>query len=306
MRLIIYIKQISRIAICLFAGTTVLFLNTAKGQILPLNAQYFQNKYFANPSMAGINSGLNINASLRKQWSNIPGAPLTQGITLDQQLDKVGLGVNVYNEKAGGIQITKAVATFAYHLPVNGKDQQLNFGVSFGTSRERFDRGSIQNSDGNDPSIARFNDRGYYFDGDFGASYTSNGINVEATLPNMRSVLRKDDTNYADKPTFYTAISYKLAFGSGLDGINLEPKAVYRGIKNYKNLWDAGVNANFADDKLSVMGMYHSTENATVGFGINYLKSLYIMAYYNTATSALKGYTGGDFEINLRFNIGKK
>ncbi|PIH00007.1 hypothetical protein CS542_04725 [Pedobacter sp. IW39] len=66
MRLIIYIKQISRIAICLFAGTTVLFLNTAKGQILPLNAQYFQNKYFANPSMAGINSGLN---AACKQWS---------------------------------------------------------------------------------------------------------------------------------------------------------------------------------------------------------------------------------------------
>jgi len=30
------------------------------------------------------------------------------------------------------------------------------------------------------------------------------------------------------------------------------------------------------------------------------------MAYYNTATSALKGYTSGDFEINLRLNLGKK
>lgn len=300
-----YMKQMGRVTVFLFANT-VLFLNTTKAQIQPLNAQYFQNKYLANPSFAGINSGLNINGSFRKQWSNIPGAPVTQGLTIDQQLNKVGLGINVFNEKAGSIQFTKAVATFAYHLPINGEDQQLNFGVSFGTSKDRFDLNELHNSDPNDPSIARFNDRGYYLDGDFGVSYTSKGLNIEGALPNLRSVLRKDDLSYADKPTFYSAISYKFALGSGLNSVNLEPKGVFRGIKNYNNLWDAGANVSFAEDKLYVMGMYHSTENATVGVGVNYLSSVYIMAYYNTATSAIKGYTGGDFEINVRFNIGKK
>src|SRR5690349_19861400 len=100
------IKQISRVAT--FFATTTLFLNAAKAQILPLNAQYFQNRYLVNPSMAGINEGFNINGGFRKQWSNIPGAPITQSITLDQQLNKVGWGVNFYNEKSGGIQRTKA------------------------------------------------------------------------------------------------------------------------------------------------------------------------------------------------------
>jgi len=305
MRVMKYMKQMGRVTVFLFANT-VLFLNTTQAQIQPLNAQYFQNKYLANPSFAGIGTGLNINGSFRKQWSNIPGAPVTQGLTIDQQLSKVGLGINVFNEKAGSIQFTKAVATFAYHLPINGEDQQLNFGVSFGTSKDRFDLNELHNSNPNDPSIARFNDRGYYLDGDFGVSYTSKGLNIEGALPNLRSVLRKDDLSYADKPTFYSAISYKFALGSGLNGVNLEPKGVFRGIKNYNNLWDAGANVSFAEDKLYVMGMYHSTENATVGVGVNYLSSVYIMAYYNTATSAIKGYTGGDFEINVRFNIGKK
>lgn len=305
MRVMKYMKQMGRVTVFLFANT-VLFLNTTQAQIQPLNGQYFQNKYLANPSFAGIGTGLNINGSFRKQWSNIPGAPVTQGLTIDQQLSKVGLGINVFNEKAGSIQFTKAVATFAYHLPINGEDQQLNFGVSFGTSKDRFDLNELHNSNPNDPSIARFNDRGYYLDGDFGVSYTSKGLNIEGALPNLRSVLRKDDLSYADKPTFYSAISYKFALGSGLNGVNLEPKGVFRGIKNYNNLWDAGANVSFAEDKLYVMGMYHSTENATVGVGVNYLSSVYIMAYYNTATSAIKGYTGGDFEINVRFNIGKK
>ncbi|RQO70312.1 hypothetical protein DBR43_20030 [Pedobacter sp. KBW06] len=298
----LHIKYFS-LSLLLFTSA---FMQEGKAQILPLNAQYFQNKYLVNPAMAGANSGLNINGSFRKQWSNIPGAPLSQGITLDQQLGKVGLGLNVYNEKAGGIQHTKAVATFAYHLPLNDDDKKLSFGLSFGASKDRFDLSSLKNSDINDPSIARFNDRGYLVDGDFGVAYSSKGLNIEGSIPNLRSAFKKEDLNYADKPTFYSAISYKFNLGSDVDAVRLEPKGVFRGIKNYDNLWDAGLNASFANDKLYLMSMYHSTENVTVGLGINYKSSLYIMAYYNTATSAITGYTDGDFEVNLKFNIGKK
>lgn len=299
-----HLGQISRLTFLFAAG--ILFYHTANAQILPLNAQYFQNKYLVNPSMAGINEGFNINGSFRKQWSNIPGAPITQSVTLDQQVNKVGWGVNIYNEKSGGIQRTKAVGTFAYHLPLSNNDQQLNFGVSFGASQDKLDLNSVRNSDINDPSIARFNDRGYELDGDFGVSYTSKRLTIEGALPNMRSAFRNDDLNYANKPTFYSAIGYKFNFGSGINAISLEPKGIFRGIKNYKNLWDAGVNANFANDKLYVMAMYHNTQNATVGFGMNYKSALYFMAYYNTATSAISGYTNGDFEVNIRVNIGKK
>lgn len=284
---------------------SILFFSAAKAQILPLNDQYFQNKYLVNPSMAGINEGFNISGSLRKQWTNIPGAPVTQGITLDQQLKKVGWGINIYNEKAGGLQRTKAVGTYAYHLPLNNGSKRLNFGVSFGVSQDKLDLNSIKNSDINDPSISRFNDRGFYLDGDFGISYTSKNLSIEGAFPNMRSVLRKDDLNYVDKPIFYSAISYKFVFGSDLNSISIEPKGIIRGIKNYTNLWDAGVNVSLADDKLYAMTMYHSTKNATVGVGMNYKTTLYIMVYYNTATSAVSGYTDGDFEVSVRWNLHK-
>jgi Type IX secretion system membrane protein PorP/SprF len=94
------IKQMRRVTFLFAAGT--LFLGTVKAQMLPLNAQYFQNRYLVNPSMAGITEGFNINGSFRKQWSNIPGAPITQSVTLDQQVNKLGWGVNIYNEKSGG------------------------------------------------------------------------------------------------------------------------------------------------------------------------------------------------------------
>lgn len=298
------IKQISRVmflcAGCLF------ILSQAEAQILPLNAQYFQNRYLINPSMAGINDGLNINASFRKQWSNFPEAPITQSVTVDQKVNKVGWGINFFNEQSGGLQKTKAVGTFAYHLPLNNEDQKLNFGISFGASKDQLDLSKNKNFDINDPAVARFNDRGYYFDGDFGISYTSKNLSIEGAIPNMRAIFRNEDKNLSDRPTFYSAIGYKFNFGTDINGFSIEPKGVFRGIKNYKNLWDAGLNANFANDRLYAMLMYHNTENATFGFGVNYKSKLYIMAYYNTATSAISGYTDGDFEINLRVNIGKK
>jgi len=300
-----YIYQVSRVVVLSFLSV-VLFSKAGKAQLLPLNAQYYQNPYLANPAMAGAGNGLNINESFRKQWSNVPGGPITQAVTVDQQLNKIGLGATFYSEKAGSIQSTKAMATFAYHLPLNADDQKLNFGVSFGGSKDRFDLSELRNGDSSDPLIARFNDRGYYFDGDFGVSYTAKSLTVEAALPNMRSFFRNDDLNYADKATFYSALAYKFNLGAGVDAVNLEPKVAVRGVKNYKSLWDAGINAKFAEDKLYLLAMYHSTENATFGLGINYKSSFYVMAYYNTATSALRGYTSGDFEINLRLNLGKK
>jgi len=290
----------------LLYAVNLLFLGSVKGQVLPLNAQYFQNRYLVNPSMAGFDEDFNINGGFRKQWSDIPGAPITQSITLDRQVNKIGFGVNTYSEKSGGLQRTKMVGTFAYHLPLTEDDQKLNFGISFGASRDKLDLNSVRNGDINDPSIASFNERGYYLDGDFGIAYTSKGLTVEGVVPNMRSVFRKDDFNFVDKPTFYSAVGYKFAFGTGINGVGLEPKAVYRGIENYKNLWDAGLNVNFANDHLYVMAMYHNTQNATFGFGMNYKTTLYFMVYYNTATSAISGYTNGDFEVNMRVNIGNK
>ncbi|RZM28457.1 MAG: type IX secretion system membrane protein PorP/SprF [Pedobacter sp.] len=300
-----YIYQAGRFFMLSVTGL-LLFIADAKAQLQPLNAQYFQNLYLANPAMAGYGKGLNINESFRKQWSNVPGGPLTQAVTVDQQLGKIGLGATFYSERAGSLQHTKAVATFAYHLPLNDDDQKLNFGVSFGGSKDKFDLSELKNGDASDPLIARFNERGFYADGDFGASYTDRRLTVEAALPNMRALFRNDDLNAADKPTFYAAAGYKLNLGQGVDAINLEPKVAVRGVKNYKNLWDAGVNARFAEDKLYLMAMYHSTENATFGLGVNYKSSLYIMAYYNTVTSALRTYSAGDFEINIRLNLGKK
>ncbi|MXV52554.1 type IX secretion system membrane protein PorP/SprF [Pedobacter sp. HMF7647] len=276
-----------------------------QAQLLPLNAQYYQNKYLSNPAFAGIDAGYSINGSFRKQWSNIPGSPITQAVTFDAQAGKTGWGINFFNEKSGGLQRTKAVATYAYHLPLGDNDQKLNFGLSVGALRDHLDMDDV--NDPNDPSVARFNDRGTVVDADFGLAYTDKNLSVEAALPNMRMLFDREDDEryYSDRPTFYSAVGYKFTFGEAMNAIGVEPKVAYRGVKNFDDLWDAGVNVSLVNNKVFLMGMYHNTENATFGFGMNFKSTLSVMGFYDTNTSELNGYSNGNFEVSLRVNLKK-
>lgn len=274
-----------------------------KAQLNPLSSQYFLNQYQANPAYAGLTDGLNLNLNYRKQWSNIPGSPSTQNITADYKINKVGLGVNVFNEKAGSLQRTKAMVTYAYHLPFNDDDKKLNFGASAGILDERVDYSNV-NGDLTDPSISQFNNKGSLFDGDFGIAYTSNSINIEAAIPNIRSFIKQEDNNNIDRSQFYATASYKINIGKGGNMVLLEPKVAFRGIKGYENIFDAGANVTFAD-KVFIMGMYHSTNSASFGAGINYKNSLSFMGFYTTETAALQGSANGTFEVSLRARLFK-
>lgn len=292
------------IGLLLLSSATIMLGSTSvRAQLNPLTSQYFLNQYQANPAFAGMMDGLNVNLNYRKQWSNIPGSPSTQSITADYKMNKVGLGLNVFNEKAGSLQRTKAVATYAYHLPLNDNNQKLNFGASVGIMNERIDYSEV-NGDPTDMSIAQFNNKGSLFDGDFGIAYTSNKLNIEAALPNIRSLIKQEDNNNVDRSQFYAAASYKFGTGTGVNALGIEPKVAFRGIKGYENIVDAGANFIFAE-KVFIMGMYHSTKSASFGAGINYKNSLAIMGFYTTETSALQGSANGTFEISLKASLFK-
>ena len=92
----------------LFIFSLLLFFSfKSYSQISLLDAQFFQNRYLANPAMAGLNGGLRVNLGYRNQWGNIPGAPEDQNFTMDYRKDKVGTGFSIINAKAGEISHSK-------------------------------------------------------------------------------------------------------------------------------------------------------------------------------------------------------
>ena len=277
---------------------------TAKAQLNPVTAQYYTNQYIANPALAGFAQGLTLNGAYRSLFNNIPGAPVDQNLTGEYGFSKVGVGLNLSNETAGLLRQTRLVATYAYHLSLDGDSKKLHFGISGGFMSQRLEGSDVVGNVA-DPLIGQYNARKTYIDGDFGIAYTSEKINLQLALPNLKTFFKRDELKVADVTTFYSSLSYKFNIGKGISGITAEPKVAFRGVRDFDNLWDAGVQVAVLNEQVFFTGLYHSTENATLGLGMNFRKKYLISGLYTTQTSDLGAYTNGSFELNLRVAFGK-
>lgn len=269
--------------------------------IEPSGNQYFQNQYLANPAFAGIDTGLHVNGSYRHQWSGIDGAPVTRFFTADYAAGKrVGVGVHLFNDVAGLINRTRAALTYAYHLPLNDRGQQLSFGLSLGVNVQRIDTKSV-NGEVYDPSIGSFNRRDDYFEAELGMAYTNGKLNVQGAFPNVRSLVSGDNKTVDGGSIFFTAASYKFTISDAISSV--EPKICYRGVRGYDNIVDIGVNIAVLNNVANVMTMYHTSKSLTTGIGVNIMKTVAIQAMYTSQTGGIKTYVDGTYEIGATIHL---
>ena len=281
---------------------TVLLLGSANtyAQRNELGAQFFQNQYLLNPAMAAVNDGWEVNLGYRQQFEEVFGAASMQVITAAYRFKKVGLAINASNDKIGLLQRTRVMATYSYHLPLNGDNEELHFGLSMGTLNERIDEHSIIGDEG-DPLIGRFNERGMYADGDFGIAYTNKELTLQVSLPNLRTAFIKEDQNVLTNTVFFSAISYKVGLGNLANVFTVEPKLSYRALKGYEeDMIDVGGLLNF--DQFSLQAIYHNSKSITVGFNIYRISEFSFLGLYNTDTSALSR-QGENIELGIQWAL---
>lgn len=282
----------------------VLLSASAYSQLNPMGSMYYQNQYLANPAMAGLETGFELNGGYKAQWTNVEGSPTIQTVTATYGTEskKVGLGLSFYNDKAGLIQRTSIKGSYAYHLPLNSGSSFLDFGLSAGVTNEWIDFSLFKGNIG-DQAFNNFNDRKLYFDGDFGLAFRNERITLQASLPNLKRFFNRDlERNTIDQSLYFAAASYRFITTNGALA-SVEPKLSYRGIKNYKGIFDLGINTMFWGDNLMLNGIYHTTNSVTIGAGTTFKKTLSILLMYTTNTGAVQNYNNGEFEVGLKYNF---
>ncbi|MCO4294060.1 PorP/SprF family type IX secretion system membrane protein [Solitalea sp. MAHUQ-68] len=278
------------------------------GTILPTMAQmssmpgqYFFNQYQANAALAGADSSLSMAMSYSKQNTGLPGAPVNAFISVDGFLGKrVGLGLNILNQKAGLFNQTRVALSYAYHLPV-AEGKRLSFGLSaaVGNGNIYLDEAIGDQDDG---SLTDYNARSIYWDFDFGLAYVANGLTVQAVVPSFRNHLIKDSYQTADRPSFFSSASYKFNLGEQVNSI--EPKLCYTQFKDYPNVWDFGFDMRFAKT-VNLQALYHTTNNYSLGMGVDVLSRFKVLAMYTSQAGELKKYSDGGLSLNLRVKLYK-
>lgn len=285
-----YIKHfVAIIVVILFATVTL------KAQTGTFNAQYYTDRYLANPAMAGITNGWMLGLSHRSQWTSVDGAPTVQQITGEWRGNKTGIGLNLISDRAGLQRNFKAMATYSYHIPLNGNGIELHFGLSSGLVAQRLSAGDVR-GDASDPLIAMYNQRAAYFDSDFGTGITIKNFEFEAAFPNLRNTFWQRQKAVESVNTFYITTSYKFQVA----GSQIEPKFVFRGLKNSSDIWDAALQYSFVQKQVKLMGVYRSSGTLGFGVGADFMKNYTFNFYHNAQINApLSSYTNGEFELFL-------
>jgi type IX secretion system PorP/SprF family membrane protein len=121
-----------------------------KSQQMPLYSQYMMNGFIINSAMAGYDGYSTYNLTSRQQWLGFESAPRTFSFTAQTRMLKrsymiksrpikgnifiparkgrVGVGVELYNDKNGDFYNTGLRLAYAYHIPF--PNAQLSFGLS--------------------------------------------------------------------------------------------------------------------------------------------------------------------------------
>lgn len=279
----------------------LMFSINSYSQISMLDAQFFQNRYLANPAMAGLNGGLRVNLGYRNQWSNVPGAPIDQNFTMDHRKDKAGIGFSVINANAAEISHTKMYGTYSYTLQVNEDSGKLHFGMNLGVQTVSFNPQNVI-GDPNDRNITNFNDRRALIDGDFGFGFTSDRFSIDGAVYNLKSQFSKDngDLNLGtDFNLFYVGTSYSIPMAEW----RLNTKLAYRNIKNYTDIVDVAAEVRTSNNKLGFTGIYHTNKSSTFGVSYFHNNEWQFLGMYNNAPRAIKNYALGTFELALQVNV---
>ena len=124
-------------AVKLWAGV-LLLAGSAQAQQDKMFSQYMFNMMAINPAYAGSRDVLSMTALYRAQWIGIEGAPQTATFTADMPINKerVGLGLQLSNDKIGLINQTGAYLSYAFRIKL-GERSTLALGLQGGAMSYR-------------------------------------------------------------------------------------------------------------------------------------------------------------------------
>ena len=288
-------------------ATVLMLFHTASSfqafsQLNMPSSRYFFNPYLANPSYAGLEQAIKINAGYQGNLNKIDNAPTNQYITTDIDINnKAGAGLTVNHVRVGLFSNTQISASYAYHLPLTSENQKLNFGLSLGLNANRISNNYTGES--NDPLV-----EGDYYnntspDADFGISYTSETFNIQAAAYRLISSLRDDmHYNIGNNNAYYLNASYKI----GKQDYIFIPQIGYNSLRNMDNIFDIGTEINVFDKQFRLLGMYHSNSSFTWGAGFNSRSNLNVLMVYSTPPKNFRSQANQVFELALQYSFRKK
>lgn len=266
----------------------------------PQYTQYMFNMQAVNPAYTGsIENTLSATLLARRQWFNIPGAPVTQTFSIHAPVlnNSVGIGAVVVNDKIGLSNATSLLASAAYHLKF--KKSKLAFGMYFGFRQFRLDYSEARTSIGNnyDPAFDNLVTQGkpmvgaglFYYSRNFYAGFSV--PQLLNTRENVSGVLIKHFSHYFFNTGYVFDINPKISIRPSimLKYVDASPLSIDLNCNFWYNR-KFGIGASYrVADSFDLLFEFQATKNLGIGYA------------YDLTLTRLSRYTSGSHELMVRY-----
>ncbi len=290
---------------------------TCFGQQDGIFSQYFFNPLLVNPGYAGSREMLTFVAAYKRQWVNMPNAPVIQTASLHGLInkDKIGLGLSLFNDQGGPVRFSGIISSYAYR--VRFAKSALALGIQASLAQYHVNWNEITIEDQSDAAFGGNNDSRLFPDANFGVYYYSRRFYLGAATTHLLkskldlSGIRRDNITHLSRHYFITS-GYVMAISNK---VHFKPSVLMKYVEGapfnvdlnanwlfYSRLW-AGVGLreskvsgkNEWDHQLLMIVEYHINRKFRVGYG------------YDMPLNGLQDYNSGSHEIMLGidFNLNK-
>jgi type IX secretion system PorP/SprF family membrane protein len=287
----------------------LLGLLKAQAQQDAMYTQYMFNTLAINPAYAGSRNVLSATGLMRTQWIGIEGAPQTQTVSLDAAMPKkrVGLGVQIFNDKIGVTRTSGASISYAYRIPT--QRGTLALGLQGSITHYKADFVNIRLNSGSPVDAAFAYDINKIMPNvGTGIYYNTDRLYVGASLPHLLNNRLANGNDIVGNNTLaarqylhlFVMAGYVLPVGYDF---KLKPSVLFKGVKGSPMQLD--LNCNFWIKDAIGIGAQYRTKDAVAGIlEIQASEQIRLGYSYDYTTSSLTDYNSGSHEIMIRYEFG--
>jgi len=285
----------------------VFIFSTGYSQQDAVYDHYMFNQLVLNPAYAGSDGAMSLRLLHRSQWLGFEGAPTTQTLSIHAPYgirksspEKMGLGLNVVNDKLGPNQNTGIYGSYAYRLPLaTGK---ISMGLRIGLLRYGLDWTKIEYQSG--AQLNQGNSNSIFMpDFDFGLRYFTENLFLGAAI----SHLTQPKLNFGITKNGYLYRHYMATAGYTFhlnQSVALMPSLLFRYVENsplYLN-----INANLLLYDKFWLGVGYRLYGMIIMAGYNVSDKLKIGYSFDGSLGKVRNFVGSTHEILIGFDFNEK
>ena len=303
------------------AFATLAGVQTVHAQQEVQYSQYMFNMLAVNPAYAGSRDVLSMTALYRQQWAGLPGSPTTQSFTIDLPIskEKVGIGLQAYNDQIGVFKNTGVYASYAYRVKVSQKTT-LSMGVQGGATNLTGDLLGVQRTlTGGDADAAFSGNISRWLPNVGAGLYMSNdrgyiGFSCPSIIQNpFRDVTGAADSTATQQRHYFLMMGFVVGLGRSLA---LKPSVLVKATRDAA-AFDFNLNL-WIKDRIAIGGSWRtnnkdfsspfSNQNGDAAIGMLEIQATdqFRLGYaYDFPLNGLKTKNvGGTHEVMLRYEFG--